>query len=236
MSHAVNELDIQRCVDGELSEAAQQELLQRLDETDIGWRDLALAFVENQVIAGACRRAAERETEPPAAISPAAPRTRQHAAPPIARRRLSVTNWTVTLASAVIGVGIGLLAGGGRSVVDSTATPPVATAASDPAPTSARDPDSPTTHDTDFPQPVMNVEFADASGDASNWTLPVYAADDLGPDYWQAGDVLPSEIERDLSRRGYRLDHEREFYSIPLDDGREIAVPVDTYQVRYTGL
>jgi hypothetical protein len=82
----------------------------------------------------------------------------------------------------------------------------------------------------------MSMEFADASGDASHWTLPVYDADEVGEDYWLGHDVLPEEVRQDLSRRGYRLDHDREFYTIPLDDGREVAVPVDTVQVRYTGL
>jgi hypothetical protein len=231
MSHAISELDIQRCVDGELSAAAQQELLRGLDESDTGWRDLALAYVENQVIAGVCRSVAEPDAE----SSPVSAASRTKTLQQSPRRRSNRIHWTITAASAVIGVGIGLLAGGGRSELSSAAQPTVAATAGASQIDGA---DSAPTADSvaDLPQPVMNVEFADASGDASNWLLPVYAADDLGADYWQGRDVLPADIEQDLSRRGYRLDHEREFYSIPLDDGREIAVPVDTYQVRYTGL
>ena len=152
------------------------------------------------------------------------------------RRNANRFHWAITAASAVIGVGIGLFAGGGRPEATSGASQPIVAAVSGEVRSEEGDPSPADVTYAAAPQPVMNVEFADASGDASNWLLPVYAAGDLGPDYWQARDVLPADIERELARWGYRLDHEREFYSIPLDDGREIAVPVDTYQVRYTGL
>ena len=49
MSHLDLELEIQRCIDGQMSEADQQALLRRLEALPGGWRKLSLAFVENQV-------------------------------------------------------------------------------------------------------------------------------------------------------------------------------------------
>jgi hypothetical protein len=141
--------------------------------------------------------------------------------------------WTVTAAAAVVGVALGLLAGN-RPRGDATPAGDLPEIA---AQGNVDQQDSLDQGlDQAVPQPVMNMEFADASGDATHWTLPVYSADDMGEDYWQMHDVLPEEVRQNLSRWGYRLDHDREFYSFPLDDGREIAVPVDTVQVRYTGL
>ncbi len=47
-----DELQIQKCVDGELDVAAQQELLAMLDEMADGWKVLALAYVEEQAWCG----------------------------------------------------------------------------------------------------------------------------------------------------------------------------------------
>lgn len=229
MLHSVSELDIQRCVDGELSDEDRSQLLSRMEENESGWRDLALAFVETQVIAHACRDVSRpAQLQKPAAAPQAA---RQTTAKP---QRFAPATWSVTVAAAVIGVALGLLAGN-RPTGDSTPAgdlPEVADTQGNADQQDSLDQGL----DEVVPQPVMNMEFADASGDASHWTLPVYDADEVGEDYWLVHDVLPEEVRQDLARRGYRLDHDREFYTIPLDDGREVAVPVDTVQVRYTGL
>lgn len=48
-NHLDLELDIQRCIDGQMSEGDQHALLRRLESLPDGWRQLSLAFVENQV-------------------------------------------------------------------------------------------------------------------------------------------------------------------------------------------
>ena len=59
-----DELLIQKCVDGELDVAAQQELLAALDEMADGWKFLALAYVEEQAWCGSFGEAnAQREMQ-----------------------------------------------------------------------------------------------------------------------------------------------------------------------------
>ncbi|REJ85492.1 MAG: hypothetical protein DWQ34_07170 [Planctomycetota bacterium] len=58
----------------------------------------------------------------------------------------------------------------------------------------------------------------------------------LGDEYWNAENGIPREVRSAFSQNGYDLDHHRKFYSVPLDDGRRVAAPVDTVQVRYAGL
>lgn len=236
MSHSITELDIQRCVDGELSLAAQQHLLARLEESEDGWRDLALAYVENQVVGGGCGLLLQELRGDEIASNQALPRSALSAPAAPSRRRSWLKTGGGLLASAAVGVMVGAALRGEhpRSEIPIADARPVT--APDASNESIDPPAGDVVPEASDPQPVLNVEFADASGDASNWLLPVYAAEDLGIDYWQVQDVLPAEVQQALARRGYRLDHQRQFYSIPLDDGREIAVPVDTLEVRYSGL
>jgi hypothetical protein len=229
MLHSVSELDIQRCVDGELSDDDRSQFLTRLEESESGWRELALAFVENQVIAQACRDVCRPAQVLKPAAMPMVSRPKQTKA-----SRFTPPAWSVTVAAALVGVAFGLLAGNrpARDTSTHDNSPEFADSQTDAHQHDSLDQGL----DEAIPQPVMNMEFADASGDASHWTLPVYDADEVGQEYWLGHDVFPEEVRQELSRRGYRLDHDREFYSIPLDDGREVAVPVDTVQVRYNGL
>src|SRR6187399_543565 len=48
MTTPINDLELQRCVDGELPAFERRALLERLEATEGGWKTLALAFLENQ--------------------------------------------------------------------------------------------------------------------------------------------------------------------------------------------
>lgn len=211
MTPQVNELDFQRCVDGELSDIDQQALLSRLEQTPEGWRTLALAFVEQQVWGQGCR--ALVESSPSSAQLPA---------------RGLVPAWTRWLTMAValaMAVGLGFAAGlqsrPGPVVADRSSGGPVG----EPGPGPQR-----------TPQPVMNLEFVGNSESSPQMTIPVFDRQDLGPDYWEEQELLPSDVRQALSQRGYDVRQQREFVSIPLDDGRQVAVPVDTVLMTYRGL
>ncbi len=55
MSSDRNEILIQRCVDNELSAAERRELIQQLDGSDGGWKNLACSFMEEQMFSSAIR-------------------------------------------------------------------------------------------------------------------------------------------------------------------------------------
>jgi len=209
----VEELTIQRCVDGELDDESQQALLAQLEHEPGGWRSLALAFLECQVWS--------RELLGPLTAVDSVSR------PSSQPRRMPV--WLAVAASALMGVGCGFLInafssrpGESRPVVDSGAA------------------DTPTGHDSEssaaptIPQPVFDVELAD--GDESRWRLPVYRESDLTPELWDAVELLTPEARQALSEQGYFIRDARQLYTIPLEDGRTIAVPVDTVHVRYGGI
>ena len=189
MNTVVNELELQRLVDGELSQAvacASQELL------------------------------AESAMSPPVATQ--------------TRVKSPRTLWPTVVAAVALGIGLGLLSGG----LMTSLRPGSSDAVVD-----ADNPIDQSDQATDAvlePVPVMSLEFANAGREDDAWSIPVYDPGDVNDDYWNVENIVPPEVRSAFSKEGYRVDHHREFYSIPLDDGRRVAVPVDTVQVRYAGL
>ena len=217
MNTAMNELELQRLVDGELSQAEQQNLLRRLDESPGDWRTVALAFVEQQVFADASRELLA-ESAMPARVAMRA------------ELKSPRTLWPTVVAAVALGIGLGLLSGG----LMTSLRPGSSDAVVD-----ADNPIDQSDQATDAvlePVPVMSLEFANAGREDDAWSIPVYDPKDVNDDYWNVENIVPPEVRSAFSKEGYRVDHHREFYSIPLDDGRRVAVPVDTVQVRYAGL
>jgi hypothetical protein len=210
MIDEVNQLEIQRCVDGELGDDQQRALLTRLEGTPDGWRILALAYVENQVWGEGCRAIVDAI---PAQI---ATRTRS----PVR----SMARWLAAAAAVVIFVGLGFAAGQRWG----SAAGPVLTGV---RPTDSSDHDG-----RPAPKPVMNLEFVSDSESSPDMTIPVFDRHDLGPEYWDEPEIVPADLRQALFRWGYDVRQQREFVSIPLSDGRQIAVPVDTVLMSYRGL
>lgn len=214
MTDMVNDLEIQRCIDGELSEDQQRALLTRLEGTPDGWRRLALAFVENQVWGEGSQAIIDSVPNQAA--------TRVRGAAPRLSRRLAAA------AAVVIAIGVGFVAG--RRWGPAVSGPVVAGAGeASTAGDWARG-------DRPAPQPVMNLEFVSDSESDPDMTIPVYDRHDLGPEYWDEPEIVPADVRQALFRRGYDVSQQREFVSIPLSDGRQIAVPVDTVLMSYRGL
>lgn len=210
MTEIANELEIQHCVDGELSDDQQQALLTRLEETPDGWRMLALAFVEHQVWGDGCRAIVD--------AVPAQTATRARGA---AR---SMPHWMTAAVAVVIAVGLGFAAGQRWGP------------AAGPVLTGVRPSDPSDQDERPAPQPVMNLEFVSDADSQPEMTIPVFDRHDLGPEYWDEPEIVPADVRQSLFRRGYDVRQQREFVSIPLSDGRKIAVPVDTVLMQYRGL
>ncbi|MCR9201034.1 MAG: hypothetical protein NXI04_20535 [Planctomycetaceae bacterium] len=73
------EILIQRCVDNECSPAERGELIERLDQSQDGWKTLACTYMEEQLFAAACREEFQPTTTagsagPSAPVSSAQPK------------------------------------------------------------------------------------------------------------------------------------------------------------------
>jgi hypothetical protein len=229
----ITELEIQRLVDGELGLADHQALLRRLELSPGAWRRVALAFVEDRVWRTACREedaAGASDTDAPGVrVTPV--RTAAAARP---RKTPRTTWWPAIVASLLIGVGVGLIADGLRRdpdavVANNHGQPGSATgegqAAGDGQANGTR---------WETARPVLNVELAaDAIGQDQSVEVPVYDPAEVRGDLWRSNDMVPERVREFLSRSGYRVEEARRVYTIPLDDGRQIAIPVDSVDVRY---
>lgn len=216
MSEHLNERLLQRCVDGEMSETEQQEFLRSLDRSPSGWRDLALAYVEQQLWSQAGRAWVD-EPEPVAALDSVTPPNRP-------------VNWlrsTVLVASSLLAVGLGYL--GGSYWRPNSANPSSLAASSLPpsvqlANQNVRESRAAGKIDSS----VMRVEMPGQTGEAVS--LPVYDIADLVPN-WSDPEVRNDQ--QNLKDRGIRLNSRPKFYTVPVDDRRQLVFPVHEASQRF---
>lgn len=230
MTQRLDERTLQRCVDGELSEADQQALLRQLDHSPTGWRELALAFLEHQLWSQAGRAYVHEPDSPQAAKTPE----------PAPRPDHSWIRNTVLAASTLLAVGLGYLGGSQRFWPGGSSSASPRTIAQQPAsvpqtelasvtkrvPIQAAAPPARRTL-----TPVMQVQVMMPEGqNAQPITLPVYDAEDLekyGP--WTPPQ-LSAEVLQRLKDQGVQVQQEPRYYSVPNDQNRKWVVPVNTLQ------
>jgi|GEM_PF-2785756 len=213
-----------RMVDGELSSDEQSNLLLRCEEEG-RWRELALSYVESQVLGVELREPTFLRDEKVASskVAPAGESTVQP-------RRVSKPSqdWNVmSLATAVLlslGLGYGLgwwwqgdPAGAGanpRSVQlakDNESSPPAQL----------------------VKNKVETVPYyvSDATNQKRQVTLPIVPVSDLGPN-WQEQlqrTSLPEEMVQELRSKGMNVRHRRTMERVRLEDGRVMIVPIDYF-------
>lgn len=220
-------IQIQRCVDGELDAARQSALLRTLEETAgrDGWRRLALAFIENQVLESAL----------------ASPEERQHTPAPVARRIPIMEKgfrWPLVAAVWLCGIALGgfgtvaLRPSGDAAVVTVSPGP----SDKSPAPVYVLDSSLPT-HDGAAQRssdPVMNLMLVGLGGeDGEPISVPVYLPEQLADQPQQKDFSSIGAWQTYLESQGYAVDRHREYLRVPLDDGRQIIVPSESVRVKY---
>jgi hypothetical protein len=216
MNEHLNERLLQRCVDGEMSETEQQEFLRSLDRTPSGWRDLALAYVEQQLWTQAGRAWID-EPEPVPALDSVTP----------PGRAASWLRSTVLVASSLLAVGLGYLGGtywrpGSMSSSDLAVTTSPEPGLLAVGPTAQISPVSPSG------TPVVQVAVPGQSGQAV--ALPVYDVEDLVPAW---SDPAFTSDQQNLRDRGIRLDSRPKYYTVPVDDRRKLVLPVHMGHQRF---
>lgn len=227
MKPTLTELQVQKLVDGELSDAERCALLQSLESGDdpLAWRTLALGFLEARLL-GTTFRTAE---EPPAPIT----RPAKASALKFARQA------TALAASAMLGVGIVLVGhswwrGQSASVAQSRDKIPPVVAPSD----VEKSPVAPVRRNIEShiakPVPVMNVNLgARSAGEGPSVSVPVYKPED-----WAAAPeshpdaALSTDLQRQLEAQGYRVERVPEWFAAPLEDGGHVLVPTERVRIQ----
>lgn len=220
---------LDRLVDGQLSETQRRELLAQLDTVPDAWRRCALAFLEAQ-----CWRETFRAVpQEPAAqtLVPASPVARP-------RRWLGTVGTLLAMAASfLLALGLGSWIRWGWPASGSPAEPatPLATT-SDGGPEipDAAEPATPSPREAQAePWQTVALPASDADGSVS---LPAAERDRLD-EGWLDGlpSSIPPEMLQALQQSGHRVDVQRRLVPYPMNDGRQLVVPVDQLDVHYVG-
>lgn len=220
----VDDLLLQRLVDGELSDEDRSGVLASLDARPQLWRTVALAFVEDQLWSGALRRHAARDERP----SEPARATRTG---PASRRAWGAMVAVAASLLAMLGLGYQVgrhqelrpriaQSGGdlrhGQLAADQTVDASMAPAA---------------------PAAPCRVQLVYRGGEQEqSLELPVYDASELPGAFWQGPDAASVEdLNRELADQGYRVDWNIEYLSRNLDGGKCLLVPLQTVAIQHRG-
>lgn len=216
---SISDLDLQRLVDGELSVENQQELLKACDAMpeQQGWRRIALAFLENQIW-GSCLHEFSAHSMPV-----------ENDEVSIARqpgiRRAVMWPWF----SIAAGLLVGLLSG--WTILQLAPKIPTSQIAVANAPTTNPEVATQPRLELGGMEPLMAVDVKGADGQLRQ--IPVFHPDAApGLPMFSGQSQLSPEFIRQLESRGYTFDRQRLYYRLPLDDGREVIIPSDRFQLR----
>jgi hypothetical protein len=216
-SGSADEGRFERLVDGELSAEEYRALLAALDEEPGAWRRCALAFLEHQALAGELRgisrfaESSERVSLRPADKS----------------WGLSPTLFAVAV-SFLFAFGLGVVAPRfffprEQEFVSDGNLMEKPMLAVDKADGSGRE------HRT--LRPVGNLRLI-MDGSTDGGQVPVYEAVGEIEQYLAADNPpLGPELIELLRQRGYHVLHEQQYFPAATDDGRQIIVPVEGYQI-----
>lgn len=246
MKTQFTDLDLQRCVDGELPLQRRRELLERVEQSTDGWKTLALAFLDHQTFDSAL---AEFRDDPLLRRDLMAERPREHPA----ARSSHLWQWATLAAAVIAAFWLGQWRSGPQTR-DIAAAPLVNELANEkgPGPLRTFADEAGSTPSTALasgngvrpgrqPAAVLKLPFSDS--DLDTLQIPVYERDPLSE-----GDVVsaqwplkqwpskqwPSNDEPNLlSSQGYRVTREKNVLSIPLAGGDTVYVPVEVSGVRY---
>jgi hypothetical protein len=230
MAHSIDEIQLQRLVDGLLDDEQRRAFLVAVDRTPELWREVALAFVEEQVLHAEL-----------ANLGYAAPQCAGAVADLPAPARSVRPRWGLLAVALgwLLMLGLGFQWGQRfairqepsapeRIVQQRTADdgqPQVDQHSVDNAPSQRAG--------LDEPRPTYRLMLAHQDGKPVE--LPVFEQaelDDMLP--WEPVDRrLIRQLNETLIQRGYRADMETEYLSGRLEDGRQIVVPWRTVSLQY---
>lgn len=210
------ELQLQRLVDGQLDLKQTQKMLQRADLEPELWREMAAAFVENQIWQSAV--IADSSTETTNQDEPILLRSDGSSGSNLSTPGIKF--WLALAAAVVAGIWLGrasfpngtTIDDGSRSIASHQNTP---------------ESDSLSNPTSDRPeQRLVSYEPAHHLSMGEAGEVPLYTleqAQELGLLKEQS---LPQETVNQLRKRGYQLEQNTQYISGKAQDGRRILVPV----------
>src|SRR5439155_7237408 len=223
----------ERLVDGELSADEYRALLASLDDEPRGWKRCALAFLENQALAGelgAIRRNLDLSDE---RATDASGEKDERLIRPRHKLWRQMPVLLAMAASFLAAFALGVVAPKFFPAFQQERLPGgnfVAQASPDPGENTSQ-PGVP--HQTLRPIGNLHLVMDGASGEKLQaGQVPVYELGQELEQFLSANQpALGPEVIELLRQHGYDVQHEQQYFPASLDDGRQIIVPVDGYQI-----
>jgi hypothetical protein len=221
MNNDITDPRLNRLIDGELTKNEYRAFLASLDDEPGGWRTCALALLESQAL-GHEFSDLRRSLDSPESI----PAKNQVA--PTRPLGLSPLSLLAIAASFFIAFALGLIAPQifSRQVKDAIVAGNFTT-----QPTANED--APVSDNTAAPRNIGNLQLVvDNGGDSETRQVPVYEVERDPNDFLtSASPSIGPEIIELLRRHGYDVQHQQEYLPADLEDGRQMIVPLDGYQI-----
>lgn len=242
-----NPSELDRMVDGELSDEQQQSLLKRLEGSSSGWRKLALAYVE----AATFRTHFTATSSLPAPVVATdhvtpfeVPETHSQAVPD---RKATTSTVAAIAVLAVFGLGVWL----GRTQIEPSGQPLHITEENHSPQSGVLEDSTPDESGTliagvpnhseqeSLPVPeTVQVVFNDGQSDVLR-VLDIPIADSDFSDasrqldeFWNRDEsAIPAELRAALEQSGHEISEFRDFWPAQLPDGRAVVIPVSQFHV-----
>lgn len=233
MNHT-QQAQIDRLVDGELTSVERRELLLALEQSQEGWRQCALAFVEAQTWQAefsAYQTESTGSDEPAAAL-----RVAEKEIQPASRVASKAGYWAALAAGLLLAFSLGWAVDrpGGEPSLDGmqlAGQPPT-------------QPDTTTTPNEQMQraeqkrfEPSLQDEaitfwVADESGQRQSLRVPLLDAEAVEQKFGlRFASQESSELTRHLEERGYRMETQQRFAPLFVEGGRPFVVPVHDAQI-----
>jgi hypothetical protein len=238
----LTDAQLDRLVDGELTDHEYRQVLASLGDEPGGWRRCALAFIEAQALGRELGELAElagprENTRPaPAGSSPENPRW------PL---------WLAMAGSFLLAFTLGILLSGGWPGVAPRVDRPAriagtaseenragdfaAAAPAEPEPSPAINQRGPAFDEDErphMPEGVMTFVFEGDGNEMRRVELPYYRYDDRqAAQIALEGPQLPPELVRALRRMGHDLRQRRQLLPVDLEDGSRVVFPMDEVEI-----
>jgi hypothetical protein len=253
-SDSVCQAEIDRMVDGELSDEQQRSLLKRLEDSPSGWKNLALAYVEaaawkyqfsrQPAIAGSdTAGSAPVATESPIAKAASPESAATHNSTP---RNQSAATSTFAVVAVLLVFGLGIWLGRTQfelpdqpnSIADRTESPSSETPHILPQEEQRTAFDGAVDRDA-LPVPkTVQVVYSDGQSDVLR-VVNVPIADSIPGDgsqqldeFWNRREsAIPAELRAALEQSGHQISESRDLWPAQLPDGRSVVIPVSQVHV-----
>ena len=235
---------IDRLVDGELSEEERRRLLVNLDDDPVQWRQVALGFIESQCCINACRELTDS--------LPHDPDENPHDSDPLIDTGLSFVEENPTVAELVpedsdslhehrsrhravrfLPVVASVAVAFSLGFVAQSRWTDWAERASNRLPTPNRFNGIPVAQIANqFP----GLDGGFSAAELRKVKLPLVQRSDATEKWLNRSDrVVSPQLEQSLSRYGHLVSERRRVYPVQLKDGRRILVPVKDIELKYIG-